>query len=148
MPKEDCKTMSSDEVKSKKVMRWNLDNLSSNEVVQKEILDNMKEKGQNIDEPKTPYHHSDDEMEDDSLLKDANQQIHYIATHEQVQNSVGSKSPETPTDEWDEDVKVTIDTSKVEKKEKSFEQRRKEHYNEFLVMKQLLKEGKLEDIDD
>eukprot|EP00817_Percolomonadidae_sp_ATCC50343_P002241 CAMPEP_0117432804 /NCGR_PEP_ID=MMETSP0758-20121206/12238_1 /TAXON_ID=63605 /ORGANISM="Percolomonas cosmopolitus, Strain AE-1 (ATCC 50343)" /LENGTH=93 /DNA_ID=CAMNT_0005222979 /DNA_START=52 /DNA_END=330 /DNA_ORIENTATION=+ len=57
MTKEETKT----QTKGKKTMRWNVENLESNEEVQKEILQNMKDKGQSIDEPKTPYHLSDDD---------------------------------------------------------------------------------------
>mmetsp|Transcript_1651 Transcript_1651/g.2471 ORF Transcript_1651/g.2471 Transcript_1651/m.2471 type:complete len:142 (-) Transcript_1651:485-910(-) len=141
MTKEETKT----QTKGKKTMRWNVENLESNEEVQKEILQNMKDKGQSIDEPKTPYHLSDDDEIDydqSPKMKDS------INSEEENSPRYENRTDTVENNEWNNEEEISIDTSKVQAKpKKTFEQRRKEHYNEYHVMKKLLKDGKLKELE-
>ena len=120
----------------KRPIQWNEDNLRENEIIQAEIIQNMKDKGQSIDEPKTPYRYSDSDDEcPDKVFEEEQfkQKLHDALIQKQS--------------EWDTDDEE--DKPKSPSKEEEFNKKRKQHYNEYRVLQRMRKQiNNDEDEDD
>ncbi len=107
----------------KEKLKWNAKNLQDNEIIQKQIIENL---GQTIDEPKTPFQKAaqpelNEYYQDDDDVEDL--------------NSFSLGEPEIKVDELDQkfDVKVHPEEEEEEeveeKPKKSFAELRKQHYH-------------------
>lgn len=106
----------------KEKLKWNAKNLQDNEIIQKQIIENL---GQTIDEPKTPFQKAaqpelNEYYQDDDDVEDL--------------NSFSLGEPEIKVDELDQkfDVKVHPEEEEEEAEEKpkkSFAELRKQHYH-------------------
>ncbi|KAL0478050.1 hypothetical protein AKO1_005414 [Acrasis kona] len=147
-----------------KCMKWDEQNLSENEYIQKDILANM---GGRIEEPKTPF--VDYILPDDPVMdvedEDADHsfkasgsielpspreiETSSIRPEQQMErlNNAFRSGWDSDDDEDNQDRPSREGTKEEQlKRREQFEQQRKNHYNEFQMMKKLQEE--LSDEDD
>ncbi|KAH3683759.1 hypothetical protein WICPIJ_005278 [Wickerhamomyces pijperi] len=128
----------------KESLKWDINNLNSNSVIQKKIIENMKSQGQSIDEPKTPF----------QAAKEMNE--YYNLDEDEDLNGFSLGEPEmemnAKQDEFSlNDTELIRDDDKQEesKHKKSFEEMRKQHYHhEHLPAPQNIEEVEDEEEDD
>lgn len=117
----------------KEKLKWNAQNLQDNEIIQKQIIENL---GQTIDEPKTPfqkaaqpelneYYQDDDEVEDLNNFSLGEPELKVDELDQKFDIPV---NPEEQDDQRNEDDEE-IEDEEVSKPKKSFDELRKQHYH-------------------
>jgi len=122
----------------KEKLKWNAENLQSNSIIQKQIIENI---GQDtIDEPKTPfqaatdpelneYYQDDDEIEDLDNFQLGEPEIKVDELDKQRGGSITGEPQETNNQEEEENDVDDDDDDESSKPKKSFDELRKQHYH-------------------
>jgi len=103
----------------------------------------MREKGQSIDEPKTPYRHDDDDSDSDQF-ENAFSEEHFT---QKLQDTLNERKSE-----WEDDSENDHHHAASPHKDEEFNRKRKMHYNEYKVLQRMRQRRKIdvenEDDDD